>query len=145
MEEGKRLVFATSVVDSSVKFCRRYLDFFYNIKYLTFEYYMTFLGITLRSHALNQEDTTLIHDLITELNLVTEFDIFTKLREISMHQLKRAYPSWPCPVWDVHLFFLFRPVTPSIDKTKHQLMTWTYYRAWYICRLLQVSISYCKE
>ena len=70
--------------------------------------------MTIYSDNLNSSDITPIVDPITDLDLITEFDFFTWLREVSIEHLQRVWHAkrrrlhirTPSPVllWDLQLF-----------------------------------------
>ena len=60
-----------------------------NIKSHSSKCYMTFCYMTIYSDTLHWWDISLNRDLVTEIYLTTDFDLFTKFREVSIEHLQR--------------------------------------------------------
>ena len=80
------------------------------------ECYTTFWMMTVYSDTLNWSCTAPIFDPITDLDLITEYDFFTYLREVSIEQLQRVWHAnrgrlllWTpgsVPLWDLQVFYV---------------------------------------
>ena len=83
---------------------------------------MTLLDMTIHSDTLHWSEISLNRDLITELCLITDFDLITKFWEVSIEYLQWVRPSnrgylllqTPGPVPFGTFFLMLRPFSPEL-------------------------------
>ena len=71
------------------KFYCRYGDLINNMKSPSAKYYMIFWSMTICSDTFRWSDITFSRYLVTELYLITDFDIIDNLREVSIEHIQR--------------------------------------------------------
>ena len=74
----------------------------------------------------HRSDYTQMHDLITELDLLPNFDWFqwSIATTVTCRQGTLNTPdTQSCSIWDLYLFYLLSQETPSMNKILHQLTT----------------------
>ena len=64
-----------------------------NVKFPSPKCYMPFLGMIIYRDPFDRLDFTPTRDLVTELYFITEFELFTKFRELSMNQTNHPISS----------------------------------------------------
>ena len=87
------------------------------------KFYITFWDMIIYSDTLHWLDISLNRGFVTELGLLTVFDVITLFPEVpwdicneAASQQRTLTPpgTWSCPIWDLHFFLMLRPFFPEL-------------------------------
>ena len=91
--------------------------------------YMTFWDMILYSDSLHRSGISLNHDLVTELDLISDFDLITKYWEVSIEHFAMGVASkrkkltlldtWSFPVLGLAFILMLRPFAPKLVMSSY--------------------------